>query len=187
MASSPPTIDMGSRYPLRSVVRPELHNLPYALLLAVLFLVLPLAFFADLQSKAPTRLAEAWPELVVSLVGLLAVPWIALCFRSRVLWSIDGTAVEVSLRGLFTTQTSREPLDAYTALVTPLASQPGFIGPRPRYTIVLLHSAAPVRNVVLYAGPDEQRFSERLEAYRQLFALPINPPGEEPRAPLAPQ
>ena len=184
MASSPPTIDMGSRFPLRSVVRPELHNLPYALLLAVLFLVLPLAYYADPQSKAPTRLVEAWPHLVVSLAGLLALPWIAICLRSRVVWTIDGTAVEVSLRGLFTTQTSREPLSAYTSLATPLESQPGFVRPRRRFTIILVHATAPVRRVVLYAGPDEERFQERLEAHRRLFALPIEPPGQSLSAPL---
>lgn len=173
MPSGPPTIDVGPRFPLRYSFRPGMDGLVYALMLSVLFFILPIAYWID---ERPS-LGRAWPLLAMLLLGALGVVWTIACVRVRVGWRIDESTVEMSSRGLITTQTSRIPRTEYVAIVTPTGLQPGFVGNRPRYQIVLWHPDDPMKQIVLYAGPNERLYQERLETYRALFALPVNPPG----------
>lgn len=173
MPTTPPTIDMGENLPLRCSLRPAMDGLTTALILVVLFLVLPVAYWAD--QRPP--LSRAWPIAVLMPVGLLGAWWAVACVRIRIRWTIDETHVEVSLRSVLGTTTSRVPRSEYVALVTPHGTQPGFTGVRARYQVVLWHPDQAVKQVVLYAGPSESRFEARLDTYRTLFGLPVNPPG----------
>ncbi len=168
-----PTIDVGPRFPLRYSFRPGMDGLVYALMLVALFLVLPIAYWID---ERPA-ISRAWPLVVASLLGVLGLVWAVACVRVRVGWVVDETHVQMSSRGLIATQTSRIPRSEYVAIVTPNGLQPGFIGERTRYQIVLWHPDDPMKQIVLYAGPNERLYQERLETYRVLLALPVNPPG----------
>ena len=172
--ASPPTIDCGDRLPLRYSFRPQLGSLPYMLLLAVLFGVLPIAYLAS--QGGPYPLSRIWLPLVLVPVGAIGLLLAAVCVRSRVGWRVDDAQVEMWVQGLLRRTVDRVPRSEYVALVTPPGEQPGFIGSRRRYQVILWHRDEAIRQVILYAGPSETRFRERLESYRLLFGLPVNPP-----------
>lgn len=173
--ASPPTIDTGDRFPLRYAFRPELGNLVYMLLLPVLFLVLPGAYFAD--QGGPYPLGRIWPALLLAPVGALGLVLAVACVRTRVGWTVDETHVEMWVQGLVRRNVERVPRSDYVALGTLAGEQPGFLRNRPRFQVILWHRDDAIRQVILYAGPSEKRFRERLDTYQRLFGLPVDPPG----------
>lgn len=145
------------------------------LLLATLFGVLPVAYVLD--QGPPYLSSRYWLLLVLLPVGLLGAVLAVASVRNRVGWRIDESHVEMWTRGLVRRRSERIARAEYVALITVSGEQPGFLGSRPRYQIVLWHGADPMRQILLYAGPSERRFRARLDAYTTLLGLPLNPPG----------
>jgi hypothetical protein len=166
-----PRVDMGESLPLRRSVRPMLSALPYFALGATLLGFLPLA----LTLTTPSKLG--WPLVLVAAVGAacaLGCVW-SVCFR--VTYEVTASHAQVRLRRFWSTRTSQVPLSEYVALLTLTSAEPALIGTRGVRQILLWHRSESVKQVMLFAGRNEKKFAQRLEAYRRLFGLPVNPPG----------
>lgn len=166
-------IDTGDRFPLGCVMRPQLSAAPHLFLGATLFLVLPICFAMGRSVPIQTD----WFTMFFMAVGTLCLLGGLYCVSSFVKYQI--TSKEVLLEcAEFPCKTSvSEPLSSYSALITNVSETTGLLGNREVYEIVLWHNQHSVKQVVLYAGSNRQKFEQRLETYKFMFKLPVNPPG----------
>lgn len=161
-------VDMGESFPLRFSQRTEAGAIVPCLLLATLFLVLPLAYAAD---------TGTWnsPLLYFFLaVGGGAAFLAVVAARTRIRIVIDATTVRWESRRLLRTSVTGVPRSEYPSLRATTSQEPGFVAPRPVFRVVLWHPDAP-KSVLLFETHKRDVFDARLAGYERLFDLRADP------------
>lgn len=166
-------IDTGDRFPLSCVMRPQISAAPHLFLGATLFLILPTCFAMD--RSVPLR--SDWFTFFFMGVGTLCLLGALYCVSSFVKYRITQKEVLLECAEFPCKTVVSEPLISYSALITNVSETTGILGNREVYEIILWHHQHSVKQVVLYAGSNRQKFEQRLEVYKTLFQLPVNPPG----------
>lgn len=164
-------IDTGDRFPLACVMRPQIAAAPHLLLGATLFLIMPIGLAMDQSIPFQT---DCFSMFFMG-VGLLCLMGGLYCLSSFVKYEVSAKEVKLECAEFPCKTSLTEPLSAYTAILTNVSEVTGLFGSREVYEIILWHGQHSVKQVVLYAGSDRQKFEKRLELYKRMFRLPVNP------------
>jgi hypothetical protein len=163
-------MDLGKRFPLRFSTTPARHDGIFCLLVVSICLVIPVWY---LSAEGLEKFRWIYGVMMVFGCGAFYLAVLALTTRFSIL--IDGHNVRLSNSRLFRTREVKVPLSEYIALLTPTSEEPGFIGQRKLFSIVLWHHSDVAKQVSLYTTPSERKLQERCWLYEELFRLPVNP------------
>jgi hypothetical protein len=170
MTDKPQRIDMGTRLPLFRSHRPTAHEAILPAVAGLACLIGPVLVYRPGEGFFPRM---HWFATVLFVVGLLVVWQCIRVFRFRIAYAIDSRDVRVMIANFQGRNESVEPLATYRAVVGATTLEPGFIGKRPFYHVVLMHSDALHKQVVLYTTFNERAFKQRLAFYGQLLQKPV--------------
>jgi len=165
-------IDMGKQFPLRLTVWPHASYGVWAILLMVLFLVVPVGYLMD-QGWSKLN----WIFVLFIGVGFLGLYWAVFVFTTYCSYRIDEKEVVLNRRRFFKHGQEREKLSEYRALITPTYHGAGFLGRRNVYSIVLWHKTETLKQIPLFTTNNQKKLKERIRLLEKLFHLPVNPAG----------
>jgi hypothetical protein len=163
---------MGKRFPLKLVVRPSLGSSTYLFLGTTVFLVLPIWYAHD----KGIAIQSEWLLMLFIGIGALCLFGGLRCLFSYVKYEITAKEACVEVGEWLRRTCEREPLSAYSALLTPVSRTPAFIGEKDLYLILLWHNQHSIKQITLFSSSNKKKFDQRLSDYQSLFKLPVNPP-----------